>query len=126
MEGARLALGPAAVGGHDDLVALWARCGLIVSYNNPGRDIELVRATPTAEVFVGLHEGRILAGLCVGHDSLFFKHSEGLATTLVAKDRVLAHNPIGALHLADSYYSRVWGPDRPEKPPKQPAQGRRK
>jgi len=67
----------------------------------------------------------VVLGLCIGHDSLFFKHSEGLATTLVAKDRVLAHNPIGALALADSYYSRVWGPERPEKPPKLPRQGRR-
>jgi len=71
-------------------------------------------------------EFNIVLGLCVGHDSLFFRHSEGLATTLVAKDRVLAHNPIGALHLADSYYSRVWGPERPEKPPKLPVEGRRK
>ncbi|NQV60173.1 MAG: hypothetical protein HQ502_10920, partial [Alphaproteobacteria bacterium] len=46
-------------------------------------------------------------------------------TVLVAKDRVLAHNPIGALHLADTYYSRVWGPERPAKPPKIPAAGRR-
>jgi len=44
----------------------------------------------------------------------------------VAKDRVLAHNPIGALNLADSYCSKVWGPDRPAKPPKIPAEGRRK
>jgi uncharacterized metal-binding protein len=71
-------------------------------------------------------ELNIVLGLCVGHDSLFFKHSEGLATTLVAKDRVLAHNPVGALHLADTYFSRVWGPDRPEKSPKIPAAGRRK
>jgi uncharacterized metal-binding protein len=70
-------------------------------------------------------ELNIVLGLCVGHDSLFFKHSEGLATTLVAKDRVLAHNPVGALHLADSYFSRVWGPERPEKPPKIPAGGRK-
>ena len=70
-------------------------------------------------------ELNIILGLCVGHDSLVFKHSEGLATTLVAKDRVLAHNPIGALHLADSYYSKVWGPDKPETPPKLPKQGRR-
>lgn len=70
-------------------------------------------------------ELNIVLGLCVGHDSLFFKHSEGLATTLVAKDRVLAHNPIGALNLADSYYDKVWGPERPEKPPKLPKQGRR-
>ena len=70
-------------------------------------------------------EFNVVLGLCVGHDSLFFRHSKGLATTLVAKDRVLAHNPIGALHLADSYYRRVWGPDRPEKPPKKPAEARR-
>jgi uncharacterized metal-binding protein len=67
----------------------------------------------------------VVLGLCVGHDSLFFKHSDGLATTLVAKDRVLAHNPIGALNLADSYYDKVWGPERPDKPPKLPKQGRR-
>lgn len=70
-------------------------------------------------------EFNVVMGLCVGHDSLFFKHSAALTTVLVAKDRVLAHNPIGALHLADSYYRRVWGPDRPETPPKIPAQGRR-
>ncbi len=67
----------------------------------------------------------VVLGLCIGHDSLFFKYSEGLATTLVAKDRVLAHNPIGALALADTYYSRVWGPQKPEKTPKLPRQGRK-
>jgi uncharacterized metal-binding protein len=70
-------------------------------------------------------ELNVVLGLCVGHDSLFFKHAEGLTTVLVAKDRVLAHNPIGALNLADTYYSKLWGPDRPEKPPKLPAEGRR-
>ena len=65
-------------------------------------------------------ELNIVLGLCVGHDSLFFRHSEGLATTLVAKDRVLAHNPIGALQLADSYFQRVWGPDRPAEPRRLP------
>lgn len=42
-------------------------------------------------------------GLCVGHDSLFYRYSDALVTTLVAKDRALAHNPIGALHCADGY-----------------------
>lgn len=70
-------------------------------------------------------EFNLVLGLCVGHDSLFFKYSEGLVTTLVAKDRVLAHNPVGALNLADSYYSKVWGPDRPKKPPKLPREGRK-
>ena len=70
-------------------------------------------------------EFNVVLGLCVGHDSLFFWHSEGLVTTLVAKDRVLAHNPVGALMLADSYYDRVWGDDRPEKPEKLPMEGRK-
>jgi uncharacterized metal-binding protein len=70
-------------------------------------------------------ELNIVLGLCVGHDSLFFRHSKGLATTLVAKDRVLAHNPVGALQLADTYFQRVWGPQRGATPPKLPAEGRR-
>lgn len=65
-------------------------------------------------------ELNIVLGLCVGHDSLFYKHSSGLATTLVAKDRVLAHNPVGALYLADSYFSRVWGPHKPATLPSKP------
>ena len=36
----------------------------------------------------------MLVGLCVGHDSLFIKYSEAPVTTLVTKDRVLAHNPV--------------------------------
>ena len=70
-------------------------------------------------------ELNIVLGLCVGHDSLFFRHSKGLATTLVAKDRVLAHNPAGALYLAEGYYRRVWGPERIEPTPKLPAEGRK-
>ena len=52
-------------------------------------------------------ELNVVPGFCVGHDSLFFKHSQGLATTLVAKDQVLAHNPVGALQLADTYYQPI-------------------
>ena len=62
----------------------------------------------------------VALGLCVGHDSLLFKHSEGLVTVLVAKDKMLAHNPLGALSWAHSYYNHVWGPDRPEKLPRRP------
>jgi uncharacterized metal-binding protein len=46
----------------------------------------------------------IIMGLCVGHDSLFMKYSEAPVTVLAVKDRVLAHNPLGALYLSDSYY----------------------
>jgi uncharacterized metal-binding protein len=71
-------------------------------------------------------EFNVVMGLCIGHDSLFFKYAKGISTVLVAKDRVLGHNPVAALQLADSYYSRLWGPDRPAKPPKLPVAGRRK
>ena len=70
-------------------------------------------------------ELNVVMGLCVGHDSLFFKHATGLTTVLVTKDRVLGHNPVAALHLADSYYSRVWGPAKPAEPRKLPVAGRR-
>ena len=40
----------------------------------------------------------VVVGLCVGHDSLFYKYANGLTTTLVTKDRVLAHNPAAALY----------------------------
>lgn len=46
----------------------------------------------------------IILGLCVGHDSLFIKYSDAPVTVFAVKDRVLAHNPLGALYLADSYY----------------------
>lgn len=48
-------------------------------------------------------EFNIVLGLCVGHDSLFLKHSEALATVLVAKDRVMGHNPCAAIYTANSY-----------------------
>ena len=49
----------------------------------------------------------VVMGLCVGHDSLFYKYSEALVTTLVAKDRVLAHNPAGALYQTGAYYKKL-------------------
>ena len=52
-------------------------------------------------------ELNVVMGLCVGHDSLFYKYSNALVTTLVAKDRVLAHNPAGALYQAKAYYKKL-------------------
>lgn len=40
----------------------------------------------------------ILCGLCVGHDAIFTNISKAPVTTLIAKDRVLAHNPAGAIY----------------------------
>ncbi len=46
----------------------------------------------------------IVLGLCVGHDSMFYKYSDALVTTLVAKDRVLGHNPVAAVYCAEGYF----------------------
>jgi len=49
----------------------------------------------------------VAIGLCVGHDSLFYKYSEAYVTTLVAKDRLLGHNPAAPLYLLDGYWKRL-------------------
>ena len=47
----------------------------------------------------------ILLGLCVGHDSLFFKYAEAPTTVLAVKDRVTGHNPLASIYLSGNYYS---------------------
>lgn len=47
----------------------------------------------------------ILLGLCVGHDSLFFKYAEAPTTVLAVKDRVTGHNPLSPIYLSGNYYS---------------------
>ena len=49
----------------------------------------------------------VVIGLCVGHDSLFYKYSDALCTTLIAKDRVLGHNPAAVLYQTRSYACRL-------------------
>jgi len=50
-------------------------------------------------------EFNVLMGLCVGHDSLFFKYTEAPCTVLAVKDRLLGHNPLAAIHNIDSFYA---------------------
>lgn len=52
----------------------------------------------------------IVCGLCVGHDAIFSMVSEAPVTTLIAKDRILAHNPAGALY--SRYLRRKLLPNR--------------
>jgi uncharacterized metal-binding protein len=56
-------------------------------------------------------EFNILLGLCVGHDSLFFKYAEAPNTVLAVKDRVTGHNPLAAIYLTDSYYAKIKKPE---------------
>ena len=56
-------------------------------------------------------EFNILLGLCVGHDSLFFKYAEAPVTVLAVKDRVTGHNPLAAIYLSESYYRKIRHPN---------------
>ena len=62
-----------------------------------------------------LNEGgaelNVLLGLCVGHDSLFFKYAEAPTTVLAVKDRVTGHNPLAPIYLRGSYYRKITKPD---------------
>ncbi|MDD4321223.1 MAG: DUF1847 domain-containing protein [Acidaminococcaceae bacterium] len=81
----------------------------------PKKELDLKQVNPELEheamcnpkfqaKFLGEHgvEFFISCGLCVGHDAIFNKNCDGPVTTLVVKDRLLAHNPLGAI------YSRYW------------------
>ncbi len=52
-------------------------------------------------------EFNIVVGLCVGHDSLFFKYAKAPTTVLIVKDRVFGHNPAAGLYLSHSYYRKL-------------------
>jgi uncharacterized metal-binding protein len=53
----------------------------------------------------------VIVGLCVGHDSLFIKHSDAPVTTQITKDRVTGHNPAAALYTSGFYYQRLLKPE---------------
>lgn len=77
----------------------------------PGRFESLCSPLAQARIFNKLQtELNILVGLCVGHDTLFFRYSDAPVTVLVAKDRVTGHNPAAALYLSNSYYRRLKEP----------------
>lgn len=65
---------------------------------------------PVLQALILNREGtelNVALGLCVGHDSLFYKYSQGYVTTLIAKDRLLGHNPAAPLYLLDGYWKRL-------------------
>ena len=59
-------------------------------------------------------EYNVVIGLCVGHDSLFYKYSKAPTSTFICKDRVLGHNPAAALYMADGFYSKKLFGDYPQ------------
>jgi uncharacterized metal-binding protein len=59
----------------------------------------------------------VVCGLCVGHDAIFGMLSEAPVTTLIAKDRVLAHNPVGAVYCPYVRRNVVTGGSRSSRDP---------
>lgn len=53
----------------------------------------------------------VIVGLCVGHDAMFSRYSKAPVTTLIAKDRILGHNPAAALYTSGFYYQRLLSGD---------------
>jgi uncharacterized metal-binding protein len=49
----------------------------------------------------------VMLGLCIGHDTLFFRYCKVPVTVIAVKDRVTGHNPLAALYLSSSYYARL-------------------
>ncbi|MDR1649855.1 MAG: DUF1847 domain-containing protein [Synergistaceae bacterium] len=82
---------------------------------SPGRHESICNPILQAEL---LNEEKtelnVIIGLCVGHDSLFIRHSKAPVTCLIVKDRVLCHNPAAALYGAGGYYKRLFDPEFPK------------
>ncbi|MFH1313064.1 MAG: DUF1847 domain-containing protein [Candidatus Eisenbacteria bacterium] len=71
-----------------------------------GSDDE-VMCNPVGQARILNDEGtdlNLIVGLCMGHDITFSTYSSAPVSTLVVKDRVLAHNPCGAINTR--YYLR--------------------
>lgn len=49
----------------------------------------------------------LLVGLCVGHDTLFFKYAQAPTTVVIVKDRVTGHNPAAVLYTSHHYYKNL-------------------
>jgi uncharacterized metal-binding protein len=71
----------------------------------PGTWQSICNPIVQAEVLNHEHvEFNVLVGLCVGHDSLFFKYATAPTTVLIVKDRVFGNNPVAALHESKTFY----------------------
>jgi uncharacterized metal-binding protein len=83
------------------------------------RDTDEAMCNPIFQAKVLNHEEtefNILLGLCVGHDSLFFKYADAPTTVLAVKDRVTGHNPLAAVYLSNSYYRKIKTPGGNDSP----------
>ena len=63
-----IAFRPLEDGDVAEVISLWTACGLVRSWNDPGRDIAFARGRSNSEILVGSSEGRLVSSVLVGHD----------------------------------------------------------
>lgn len=63
-----LLIRPFQEGDEEEIVALWERCGLVVPWNDPRRDIERKRGVDPELFLVGEAAGRIAATCMAGYE----------------------------------------------------------
>lgn len=90
---------------HFDIVSV---CCKVCGIDKAGLDLEQIDADRRESICNSAGQAELLndagtnlnviCGLCVGHDAVFSMRSIAPVTTLIAKDRVLAHNPAGAVY----------------------------
>lgn len=71
---------------------------------------ERLRSDPLGQAGHFAEQGtdlNVLAGMCVGHDSMFIRASSAPVTSLVVRDTKLHHNPVAALYTAQSYFKKA-------------------
>jgi len=99
-------------------------CGIPKEYLGLSSDEKLdptsfeAMCNPIGQAKVLNREGtnlNVLLGLCVGHDSLFFKYADAWTTVLATKDRLLGHNALAALYTIESYYKVLGSPPEDHK-----------
>jgi uncharacterized metal-binding protein len=100
-----------------EIVSVQCKCGSVPKEDlgiqdwekvSPGHFEAMCHPIAQAEILnASKTDLNILVCLCVGHDSLFLKHSQAPCTVLAAKDRVYGHAPLMALYQSKSYHRRV-------------------
>ena len=100
-----------------EVISVCCKCGSVPKEELGIEDWEKVQSGrfeamchPVAQAEILNHyktDLNVILCLCVGHDSLFLKHSEAPCTVLAAKDRVFGHAPLMGLYQSRSYHRRV-------------------
>lgn len=100
-----------------EVVSVQCKCGSVPKEDlgiedwekvSPGHFEAMCHPIAQAEILNAYNcDLNILVCLCVGHDSLFLKHSRAPCTVLAAKDRVYGHAPLMAVYQSKSYHRRV-------------------